>query len=62
MCRGIGPGACDSCRCLAYGPIQGQGIVRAGVDIVKGVCLVNEEVIFGHNGLERLFEDECLLG
>ena len=24
--------------------------------------LVNEEVIFGHNGLGRLSEDECLLG
>jgi len=24
--------------------------------------LVNEEVICGHNGLEGLFEDECILG
>ena len=24
--------------------------------------LVNEEVIFGHNGLGGLSEDECLLG
>ena len=30
--------------------------------LLREFVLVNEEVIFGHNGLERLFKDECLFG
>ena len=37
VCRDIGPGARDPYRYWAGDPIWGQGVVRAGVDIVKGV-------------------------